>query len=247
MGVEPNSDWQAAAASALEWWRDAGVDVLTEADPRDWLARAPSPAAAAAAATAGANAEAAAPLPETLEAFVAWRMGADAPEAAWHTPRVAPGGPADAALMVLVDMPEAEDAAAGTLLSGAAGRLFDRMLAAIGLEREQVYLAPLAYARPVTEQLPGDAVSRLRELALHHLGLIAPQKLLLLGRATERVLIGTNQASDTKSLHAINHSQATVMAAACHHPRFLLKRPAAKADAWKNLQLLLSGGPSQCV
>lgn len=50
-------------------------------------------------------------------------------------------GPADATLMVLVDCPDRDDGEAGQILSGAPGRLFDRMLAAIGQSRETVHLA----------------------------------------------------------------------------------------------------------
>ena len=44
MGVYPQHDWTALAASALDWWRDAGVDTLVDDLPRDWFA-APAPAA----------------------------------------------------------------------------------------------------------------------------------------------------------------------------------------------------------
>ena len=48
MGADQHNDWQAATASALEWWADAGVDVLVEDQVRDWFA-APVRAAPAAA------------------------------------------------------------------------------------------------------------------------------------------------------------------------------------------------------
>ncbi len=91
MGREPGSDWHQGIASALSWWRDAGVDTLVEDDARDWLARAPSgpTPAPAALAVAAAPAEI---LPDTLDAFVAWRFGPDAPEAGWMSPLVPPAG-----------------------------------------------------------------------------------------------------------------------------------------------------------
>ena len=130
MGAEGNTDWREAVASALEWWRDAGVETLHEDEARDWLARA-APAPETAPAVASSPVET---LPQTLEAFVAWRLGEAAPEAGWMTPRIGPSGPADASLVVLVDAPGRDDS--DTLLSGPAGRLFDRMLAAIGLTRD---------------------------------------------------------------------------------------------------------------
>jgi hypothetical protein len=43
MGADQNIDWRMTAASALEWWRDAGVDALVDEDPRDWTAAPPPP------------------------------------------------------------------------------------------------------------------------------------------------------------------------------------------------------------
>ena len=46
MGADQNLDWHAAAASAIDWWIDAGVDASVDETPRDWLAAivAPPPA-----------------------------------------------------------------------------------------------------------------------------------------------------------------------------------------------------------
>ena len=57
MGADQNIDWRQAAASTLEWWRDAGVDVLVGDEPFDWLvAEAPDAVTSSAvvAATPGA-------------------------------------------------------------------------------------------------------------------------------------------------------------------------------------------------
>src|SRR3546814_5964930 len=77
----------------------------------------------------------------TIDAFEAWRIGPGAPEAGWPGSPIATRGNPAADLAIVVDMPEREDGE--TLLSGAAGVLFDRMLAAIGRDRSSVYLAPL--------------------------------------------------------------------------------------------------------
>jgi uracil-DNA glycosylase family 4 len=232
-----------ALASALEWWRDAGVDCLVAEEPRDWLA---PPAAKASAAGNTAPDVASAPaeaLPATLEDFLAWRLGPQAPEADWLSPVLAPTGPAGKA-MVLIDMPEAEDGATGILLSGAAGRLFDKMLAAIGESRESVHLASLAVARPLTGQIPADQVARLIDLARHYIGLVAPNRLLLMGQAAKRVLDTTDGSATGNSISAINPDLSSLDIVASYSPRFLMERPAAKADAWKDL-LKFSRGTAQ--
>ncbi|ATY31493.1 uracil-DNA glycosylase family protein [Sphingomonas psychrotolerans] len=241
MGGEKVQDWQKLAASALEWWRDAGVDMLVEDEARDWLARTPPPAQTAEAQAAVAEPVAEA-LPDTLEAFVAWRLGAAAPEAGWHAPRLGPTGPADAEWVFVTDVPEAEDSE--VLLSGPAGRLLDRMLAAVGQRRESVHLLPLAWARPVTGRIAPDDEARLLELARHHLTLLAPKRLFLLGQSASRVLVETNGESLTNPIRVVNHFGAKTVAVASYHPRFLLERPVAKGEAWKHL-LLLSRGTTE--
>ena len=245
MGGEYGDQWRQSLASALEWWRDVGVETLADDEPRDWLAR-PVVVAEAVGGGAGepiaATAASAAPLPDTLDGFIAWRMSQDAPEGDWLTSHIAPSGPANAELMILTDTPEADDS--DSLMSGAAGRLLDRMLAAIGQKRESVYLASLAWARPLTGQIPADSEARLIELALHHVGLVGPRKLLLLGQSANRVQGTTNGSGLGNGIQDINHSGGKTEVVATYHPRFLMERSAAKAEAWKHL-LLLSRGTSQ--
>jgi uracil-DNA glycosylase family 4 len=241
MGGEPVQDWQKTAASALEWWRDAGVDMLVEDEARDWLARTPPPVQVDAAETAVA-APVAEALPETLDAFVAWRLGDAAPEAGGLSPRLAPTGPADAEWVLVTDVPEAEDS--DLLLSGPAGRLLDKMLAAIGLSRESVYLLPLAWARPVTGRIAPDDEARLLELARHHLSLLGPKRLFLLGQSASRALAETKGGGPDNRIHDVNHFGAKTQAIASFHPRFLLERPGFKSEAWKHL-LLLSRGTAE--
>jgi DNA polymerase len=242
MGREHGQDWRQELASALDWWRDAGVDTLVDDEPRDWLART-APRAEAPDVETPPVAEA--PLPDTLEAFLAWRMADAAPEAGWLSPLVGPSGPAGAEWMVLTDMPEPGDGETGILLGGAPGRLLDRILASIGVARDSVHIAPLAFARPLTGQIPGDEERRLIELARHHIALAAPRRLLLLGQAANRVRTTTNGSASGNGEEVINHfgrnKEHAVEVVAIRHPRFLLEQPAAKAEAWDRL-IQFSGG-----
>lgn len=235
-------DWRAEAASALEWWRDAGVDMLVDDDPRDWTAREAAPAVASSGPqpVAFAEPEPEIPLPATLEAFIDWRFGSGAPELGWVEPIVAPTGNPAAPLMVITDFPESEGEAP-SLFAGPAGRLFDRMLAAIGLDRDSVYFAPLCAARPITGSVPRDAEARLGELIRHHIALAEPKKLLLLGQTVSRAVLGAEGGLQRGRLQPVNQENGQSLMVATFHPRFLLTRPAAKADAWKDLQLLLEG------
>ncbi|WP_347090929.1 uracil-DNA glycosylase [Sphingomonas parapaucimobilis] len=246
MGAIPTFDTApldgALAASILDWWHDAGVDLLVEDEPRDWSApepvRAPrvmpgQPPAAAALATSVAS------LPDTLEAFLAWRLSDAAPEASWDGISLTATGPADAALMVLVDCPDRDDGDAGQILSGAPGRLFDRMLAAMGLSRETVHIASVCARRPIAGRTPAGLETRLAEIALHHVALIAPRGLLLLGNAASRAVLGTELTDARGHSHAIDHKSGKSTAVATFHPRFLIEKPMAKAESWKDLQRVM--------
>ena len=240
MGADQNIDWNRAVASTLEWWRDAGVDVLVEDAPYDWLSVvAPIAVPIARADTLPVVVPTA--LPATLDAFLTWRTGSDAPEAAWHGAVIAASGPTTADLMVLVDCPERDDAE--QLMGGAVGRLFDRMLAAIGRSRGDIHLAAVCAARPTAGRMPRDTEARLGEIARHHVALAAPKRLLVLGNAASRAILTVELAEARGSLRSVNHPGGKMSwAVASYHPRFLIERPAQKAEAWKDLQVLI-GGP----
>ena len=264
MGADQAIDWAKDAASALDWWRDAGVDVLVEDAPTGWLSAAPpvhpeeglsgakarleghaqglrnasSHALSRSPARTVRVAGELAPLPATLAEFLAWRAGEAAPEAGWHGPALAATGPIEAETMVLVDCPDRDDR---DLLSGAAGRLFDRMLAAIGLERAGVHVAAVCWKRPTAGRVPRDVETRLGEIARHHVALVAPKQLILMGNAASRAVLSMESVEARGRLRALNHKNGTEgHALATHHPRLLLERPEMKAQAWKDL--LLIGG-----
>jgi DNA polymerase len=253
----------AAAASLMRWWRDAGMDTLVDDAPRDWLAtKLPLPTGEKTAEWGDAGREAvsqgtaplpgrsaAVPLPGgeriqlpgTLDALLAWmRDSADAPEARWGRTRLLPAGNPRADIAIMIDAPDPADIAAGSLLSGELGALFAKMLAAIGLGRAAIWLSPFATIRPVG-RIPQDALRRLTEIARHQLGLVAPKRLLIMGDTPSRALIGTEVMPARGQLHPLNLGSLTIETVATFHPRLLSERPAYKAQAWKDLQLLMNG------
>ena len=252
MGADQTIDWRNTAGSALDWWHAAGVDTLVDDIPRDWFA-APEPLVVPAAKPA-APAIAPSAMPALLADFLNWRSGAEVPEADWNGVSLAAVGPADATVMVLVDCPDRDDGDAGALLSGGSGRLLDRMLAAIGLARDAVHVAAVCAKRPTAGRIQIEVEDRLAEIAKHHIGLVAPRQLLLLGNAASRAILGTELQAARGRLHRFNHKTAQTGAGdasdvttvvASYHPRFLIEKPAAKAEAWKDLQMLMGEQISQ--
>ena len=232
MGADGGHDWSALAASALEWWHEAGVDTFVEDSPRDWLAR-PAPLAPPPPAEPVPQQAA---LPDTLEAYVAWRGGDEPLDAGWSDLRfVAEGDPASG-LMVIVDCPDDDGIA-----TGATGRLLDRMLAAIGRTRESIYLATMCAARPLAGRITPENEAALGPLLRHHVALTGPRRVLVTGGAASRAIAAADAARARGSLHDINLNGVRVGVVVTYPLRVLLDRPAAKGEAWKDLQLLMGG------
>ena len=253
-----NEHWTpAAAASVLQWWSDAGVDVLIDEEPRDWLRPQPAPLARASepaplqrqpdrralqpsAPTVPAPAAPVEELPGQIDLFQAYlRTSETLNFAAPSAPRVCPSGDPASGLMILADMPSTDDCGTGTLLSGEPGRLFDRMLAAIGRDRNSVYLAALSCLRSPDGRFASDSARNCATLARHHIGLVAPKAVLLLGDACAKALIGLPMAQARGRWHEIQTQSGPVKALVSIPPATLLNLPAAKAHAWADLQMLI--------
>jgi DNA polymerase len=236
----------ADAASVLQWWSDAGVDVMIDEEPRDWLRpkpkaeTSPSPAGAAPPEAAEPPVQAGEALPGQLDLFQAWLRDSDRlPFAAPAAPRVCPSGDPASGLMIVADMPTGEDCAAGTLIAGEAGRLFDRMLAAIGRDRASIYLAALSCLRSPTGSFTSDAAKQCATLARHQIGLVAPKAVLLFGDATAKALLGLSVAQARGRWHEIATHHGAVKALVTISPKQLLEAPRLKRLAWEDLQMLI--------
>ncbi len=155
--------------------------------------------------------------------------------------RLAPIGKSSAELMVVTDMPERGDSDAGGLMSGEVGALFDRMLAAINLDRQNIYLAPLCPARPPSGQLSPDQEKQLGKIALQHIHLVNPKRVWLLGQSTARAILGPDNAQLAGQKRIINHEESKVECVASMHPRLLIQNPKLKAKVWEDMKILIGG------
>lgn len=237
MGGDQLALGNAEAASALRWWLESGVDSFAQEQPRNWLEPAPSPVASPPSVEAPAEA---APLPASLEAFRSWlSTGADAPLADKGARAVLPQGAEAAEIMLLAEPPGRDEAADGQPIGGEAWELTKRMLAAIGLEPAQAYLANLTCFYSPGAKLSPQQLADCGDAARRHIALAAPRRLLLLGDAPARAVLGKPLIDARGAVHQVEG----VRAVATFHPRFLLNRPSEKARAWADL-LLLMGEPS---
>ena len=238
MGGESERISGAEAASALAWWLEAGVDIAVAEAPRDWLKSNGPTAPAAMPAVAPAVAPAADPLPDTdtLDLFRDWLERAPAlPLAGGGAKRVLPHGAEGAPIMLIAEMPTGEDAAAGRPIAGPAWQLMERMLAAIGIEPGDAYSASLSCFHSPGARMTADELESCAAIARRHVAAAKPQRLLLLGDAPARALLGKPLAAARGHVHKIEGIRAVTT----FHPRFLMNRPSDKALAWRDLLLLM--------
>jgi uracil-DNA glycosylase family 4 len=259
MDLGANHGWTAEIASLMGWWENAGFDVLVDETPRDWLVRAETPVArpvAAAVPQPVAASVSAAPVPavatrpeaparaadpgfpDTLAAFQSWLATSDAISMPLSA-RVAASGDPASGLMVLVDLPEDEDPASGRLLSGAAGDLFDKMLAAMGRDRQSLYLSAMAPGRPSGGFVDRAQGALFAQLTRHHVALAKPRALLLMGEQPSRIFLNLGFVEARGRIHDVLLPGGAVSAVATFHPRTLLQHPQQKRRAWDDLQLLM--------
>ena len=153
----------------------------------------------------------------------------------------ADGNPA-AKLMVIGEVPGRDEDRVGLPLVGAAGQLFDRMLASIGLSRADVYVTTLIPWRPPGNRTPTDEeMDILMPWLCRHIQLADPDRILLLGGAPAKSLLG--QAGGILKLRGRWHDLDTGdgvarRAMATLHPAYLLRSPAQKRLAYADLLAL---------
>jgi uracil-DNA glycosylase len=234
--------------SALDWWADAGVDVLVEDEPRVWLAAKDLPAMALPSMSVVARNPAPTAMPSELPSFTDWLMQADIlAECGPATNRVRPAGDPTAELMVIIDMPDLGDTTRGMLINGEAGELFDKMVAAThqvdGVERNRstIYLASLLPGRTPSGTIDEAMLAQAVPIIRHHIGLIRPKKLWLMGQSVSRALLGASAAPGQARLQYVNHEGSNMAAVATHPPRFLLQQPKWKKGAWEDIKTLIKG------
>ena len=246
---------EADFAAAIDWWREAGVDCDFSDDVTDWLTPAPEAAAPAPAgiqatshAASPPSARSAPPLPVEntspvrfggdeaswpgdLAAFGAWWLAEPSLETGGTGPRIAPHGPAQPDLMVIVDHPEEADR--DRLLSASEGRLLAGFLRAAGVAAENVYLASLLPRFTAAPDWSALGANGCDAVLAHHIGLVQPKRILVLGRNIPP-LLGHDTAQEGKSLRCFNHKGRSFPCVEGQGLARLLRSAAARRDLWQS-------------
>lgn len=152
--------------------------------------------------------------------------------------RKVPGqGNPDARLLIVGEGPGRDEDAQGLAFVGAAGQLLTKMLAAIDLKREDVYIANVVKCRPPgnREPTPEEAALCLPYLRAQT-ALIRPQVILMLGATALKFLVSPTYRITASRGRWIERKGFWMMPT--FHPAALLRDPGKKADVWKDLQMV---------
>jgi len=241
-------------ADALRWYIAAGVDEVIGEQPVDRYAQSAKPAARAPVpqgsapaapqqaepASAAHLATAAANLAELKAAMEAYE-GCNLKRTCQRTV-FADGDPA-ARLMIIGEAPGADEDRLGLPFVGASGKLLERMLAAIGLERKQVYITNVVPWRPPGNRKPEPAeVELCLPFITRHIELVDPAVLLLLGGASVSALLArTDSITRLRGAFADYSTPRLarpIPAMPTFHPAYLLRTPLAKREVWRDLMMV---------
>lgn len=149
----------------------------------------------------------------------------------------ADGNP-EADVMFIGEAPDRDEDLQGTPFVGRAGQLLDRMLGAIGLDRDSAYLSAMIPWRP-----PGNRTPAPHEIALcrpfieRHIILAAPKIVVILGNVSSKSLLGTDKGilSLRGTWMEYKAGDTLIPALPTLPPSYLLRNPAQKRLAWADL------------
>jgi DNA polymerase len=147
-------------------------------------------------------------------------------------------GDPNARLMFVGEGPGADEDAQGLPFVGKAGQLLNNMIGAMGLKREQVYIANVVKCRPPGNRTPepeeGNTCS---PFLFRQIDVVRPEVLVALGATAATYLLGMRQplAGLRGRVHAFRGTKLIVT----YHPAYLLRDPRQKKEAWADLQIAM--------
>ncbi len=142
-------------------------------------------------------------------------------------------------LVFIGEGPGEDEDASGLPFQGAAGDMFDRILLACGLKREQVYLLNTIKCRPPKNRNPkATELENCWSYGQRQLDIIQPEFICCMGSVAARTLLNTNLSIGKlrKRFHSYRGSKVLVT----YHPTYLLRTSSAKTHAWEDMKMLMN-------
>jgi DNA polymerase len=140
--------------------------------------------------------------------------------------------------MIIGEGPGQNEDIQGLPFVGKAGQLLTEMLRAIGLDREEVFIANIVKCRPPANRDPKPIeIETCKPYLLRQIALIKPKIIVVLGRVAAQALLNTDEPIGKLrgKIHALNDTPVVVV----YHPAYLLRSLLDKRKAWADLKLAL--------
>jgi len=146
-------------------------------------------------------------------------------------------GSAEARLVLVGEAPGRDEDLQGRPFVGAAGQLLTRMLKAINLARNEVYITNIIKCRPPNNRNPQpDEIEACKPFLMQQLNVIKPRVICTLGSISTHTLLETK--TPISRLRGKVHDWHGMKLIPTFHPAYLLRNPSQKKAAWEDLQLL---------
>ena len=143
-----------------------------------------------------------------------------------------------AELMFVGEGPGADEDEQGEPFVGRAGQLLNNMIKAMGIEREDVYIANIVKCRPPGNRTPErDECDTCSPFLLRQIDVVAPKVIVALGAVAAKTLLAIN--APMSDLRGRWYDFRGRKLAVTYHPAFLLRDPRQKKEAWKDLQMVM--------
>lgn len=149
-------------------------------------------------------------------------------------------GKVDADWMLIGEAPGAEEDRRGEPFVGRAGKLLDSMLRAVGLSREQVFIANILKCRPPNNRDPKpDEVAACEDYLAQQIRAVQPKLIIALGRVAAQNLLKTETPIGKMRGNRYRWGDPAVPVVVTYHPAYLLRAPREKRKSWQDLQLAM--------
>jgi DNA polymerase len=141
-------------------------------------------------------------------------------------------------LMFIGEAPGADEDIQGEPFVGRAGQLLTNMIKAMGLSREQVYIANIIKCRPPGNRTPErDECATCSPFLMRQIEVIKPKVIVALGAVAARTLLAIN--APMSEFRGRFYDFRGTKLAVTYHPAFLLRDPRQKKETWKDLQMVM--------
>lgn len=141
-------------------------------------------------------------------------------------------------IMFVGEGPGADEDQQGEPFVGRAGQLLNNMISAMGIRREDVYIANIVKCRPPGNRTPErEECETCSPFLLRQIAAVNPKIVVALGAVAAKTLLGVNDAM--VNMRGRIYDFKNTKLAVTYHPAYLLRDPRQKKEAWKDLQMVM--------